>query len=48
METWGVVVFVFLDALISSAVGISVLFVLYGESMALMPVRFVIFCVILL
>lgn len=38
----------FLDAFISSAVGITVLFILYGESMALLSVRFFIFCFIFL
>lgn len=40
--------FFFLDAFISSAVGITVLFILYGESMALLSVRFFIFCFIFL
>lgn len=49
METWfGFCVGFFLDAFLSSAVWITVLFILYGESMALMPIRFFIFCFIFL
>jgi len=40
--------FFFLDAFISSAVRSTALFILYGESMALMPVRFFVFCFIFL
>lgn len=40
--------FSFFDAFISSAVGITVLFILYGENMTVMSVRFYIFFFIFL
>lgn len=49
METGGFFFhFSFFDDLISSAVGITVLFILHGEKMAVMSVRFFIFFFIFL